>query len=156
MNKKEHLEVQKIYTYQHMSAAELNEVFEKLGVKDGARLFYLLLKSFGLAARVANAAWGFYKEWKSSSSNVTVEEEKLAEALHDYAPDHFGVTNGQLEFAAQCFEEFYNEASGMHTKEEVEELLFAWTSKLHKEVAAANAKAPVSSPKAKKRSPVTS
>ncbi len=133
MTKKEHLQVQQIYKYQEMSSEELVEVFEKLGIKDGARLFYLMLKSFGLAARVANAAWGFYKEWNKKSDGIFREEEHLAEALHDYAPDHFGVPRGSIEYAASCFEQFYNEAAGKATKEEIEELIFAWTKKLREE-----------------------
>ena len=159
MNKKEHLEVQKIYAYQEMSAEELNALFEKLGVKDGARLFYLMLKSFGIASRVANAAWGFYKEWKGQSNGIFTEEERLAEALHDYAPNHFGVPRGNLEFAAQCFESFYNEASTKQTKEEIEELIFQWTKRLRDQIATEQAERQaqvldVERKTAKKRTPV--
>lgn len=130
MTKKEHLEVQKIYEYQGMNLEELNAVFTKLGIKDGARLFYLMLRSFSLAARVANAAWGFYEEWKTTKERALNNEDSLAEALHGYSPDNFGVPSNKYEFAAQCFEQFYNEAAAKETKEEVEELLFEWTKKL--------------------------
>lgn len=131
MTKKEHLEVQKIYEYQGMNLEELSEVFTKLGLKDGARLFYLMLRSFNLAARVANAAWNFYEEWKATKERAfSRTEESLAEALRGYSPDNFGVPTNKYEFAAQCFEQFYNEASIKETKEEVEELLFEWTKKL--------------------------
>lgn len=134
MTKKEHLEVQQIYTYQGMSLEELSTLFTKLGIKDGARLFYLMLRSFSIAARVANSAWGFYKEWKTGSDGILTEEERMAEALHDYSPDNFGVPAGKFEFAAQCFEDFYNEATTKQTKEEVEELLFEWTKKLRAQI----------------------
>lgn len=139
MNKKEYLEVQKIYQYQDFTNEELDELFEKIGIKQGARLFYLMLKSFGIAARVANAAWGFYQEWKNHSNGIFAEEEKLAEALHDYSPDNFGVPGGHLEFAATCFEEFYNQASGK-TKEEIEELIYVWTKRLRDDLAQQRAK----------------
>jgi hypothetical protein len=161
MNKKEHLEVQKIYQYQNFTEEELDELFSRLGIKEGARLFYLMLKSFGIAARVANAAWGFYKEWQNQSNGIFREEEKLAEALHDYAPDHFGVPGGHLDFAATCFEEFYNQASGK-TKEEIEELIFVWTKRLRDDLAAQRAKEAELQEKARqeqakktKRKPVT-
>lgn len=139
MNKKEHLEVQKIYEYQGLTNEELDELFEKIGVKQGARLFYLMLKSFGIAARVANAAWSFYEEWKNQSNGIFREEEKLAEALHDYSPDNFGIPDGHLEYAATCFEEFYNQASGK-TKEEIEELIFEWTKRLRDDLQERRAK----------------
>jgi hypothetical protein len=132
MTKKEFLAVREIYQYQEMTVAEISAVFFQLGVQKGANLFYLMLQSYKITARVASAAYGFFKEWRDKSNGIFAEEERLAEALHDYSPDNFPEFHNfsTLEFAASCFEQFYNEACTKQTKEEVEELIFEWTKKL--------------------------
>ena len=137
MTKKEHLEIQKIYALQSMSARELEEYFSKIG-KDGARLLYLMLRSFQITSRVANAAWGFISKWRTVSvppvSNELYREiEGMQEALHDYSPANFQKSDSTYEFAATCFEEFYNQAETKQTREEVIELIFEWTCRLRSE-----------------------
>jgi uncharacterized protein YdcH (DUF465 family) len=139
MAKKTHLSIQEIYQYQHMDSAQIGAVFFQLGVQKGANLFHMMLKSFQIASRVANAAWGVYE--KMNPTNVSHElasseaMKKLQQALHDYSPDNFHPHLGDLEFAADCFEQFYNEVAELKTKEEVEERLFQWTAQLREKIA---------------------
>lgn len=163
MAKKDHLAIQEIYQYQAMSSAEISSVFFQLGVQKGAIIFHKMLTSFKIAARVANAAWGLYD--KINAGNVshelaTSEDMKnLQQSLHDYSPDNFHPHAGDVEFAADCFEQFFNEAAGLTTKEEMEELLFQWTSKLKAQAAEKAVINPTIQEvvtRAKTRNPVTS
>lgn len=133
MAKKDHLAVQEIYAYQAMSSAEISSVFFQLGVQKGAIIFHKMLTSFKIAARVANAAWGYVKACEEKGLDGPPS---IVQALHDYSPDNFHPHVGDVEFAADCFEQFYNEAATLSTKEEVEELLFQWTARLKNEAAA--------------------
>ena len=144
MAKKDHLAIQEIYQYQAMSSAEISSVFFQLGVQKGATIFHKMLTSFKIAARAANAGWSLLQ---AINGDVTVMSairgdaalhaalKGLQNAMHDYSPDNFHPHAGDVEFAADCFEQFFNEASVLTTKEEVEELLFQWTSKLKAQAA---------------------
>lgn len=139
MTKKTHLAIQEIYQYQDMTAVEISSVFFQLGVQKGAHLFYAMLQSFKIAARAANAGWSLVQLFQQFPSLIGSNElakrlKDVENAFHDYSPDNFHPHLGDVEFAADCFEQFYNEAAGLNTKEEVEELLFQWTAKLRAEV----------------------
>lgn len=62
---------------------------------------------------------------------------EMQDAMSEYAPAHFSPHTVDLKFAAECFEQFYNEMATKQSMGEVEELLFLWTSRLQ-EAAAAN------------------
>ncbi len=142
MNKKDYLAIQEIYQYQDMSESEISAVFFTLGVQRAATLFHLMLQSFKITARVANAGWRLFsvlrtvlkpneKTWIPQTVMAEVEQ-----SLHDYSPDNFRPHIADLEFASACFEQFYNDASTKETKEEIEELIFEWTKKLHEQLEA--------------------
>lgn len=126
--KKNHLSESEIQQYETLTLEEISSVFFKLGVSKGAQLFFVMLQSYRIAARVANAAWGLVQ------SNLQSPEElkRLQQALRDYSPNNFAPHRSDIEFAAECFEEYYNEAAKLMTMEEREELLFQWTAKLHR------------------------
>ena len=142
--KKNHLKIQEIYQYQGMDTAQIGSIFFQLGVQKGADLFYLMLQSFKIAARVANAAWGLFEtlrchpdilEEVDRRADLREELTKVGRALNDYSPDNFAPHMGDLEFAADCFEQFYNEVAALETKEQVEERLFEWTKMLKEKLA---------------------
>lgn len=128
---RKHLSEKEIQQYEGMDSSELGAVFFKLGVSKGAHLFEAMLNSYRIAARVANAAWGYVKALENKDSYNSQEEFKsLERSLNDYSPANFSPHRSDLLFAAECFEAFFNEASGK-TSAEMEEILFQWTSKLH-------------------------
>jgi len=129
--KKSHLTHEEIIAYQELSSAEVSSVFFKLGVQRGAQLFWTMLQSYMIVTRVANAAWAFLKQFDDGDPRSVGEAVKaLRSALHDYAPQHFSPHVADLEFAADCFEQFYDEAAKTSSREEMEELVFKWTERL--------------------------
>lgn len=165
MTKKNHLAIREIYQYQDMDSAQIGSIFFQLGVQKGANLFYLMLQSFKIAARAANAAWRIHQVLREHGTELpwipSSVLDDLQRSLHDYSPDNFHPHLGDLEFAADCFEQFYNEVAVLETKEQVEERLFEWTKTLKEKIGekAAGLEKPTVQEvvsRAKKRSPVTS
>jgi hypothetical protein len=139
---KKYLEESEIQQYEKMDSAEIGSVFFQLGVAKGAQLFFTLLHSYRLAARVANAAFGFVKaakEAEGEEGNKSVGEIKcfaeMEKALHDYSPSNFTPHASDSAYAGECFEAFYEQANAKETKEEVLELIFEWTCRLQEETA---------------------
>lgn len=129
--KKSHLTHEEIIAYQELTAAEVSSVFFKLGVQKGSQLFWLMLQSYMIVTRAANAGWAFLKQLDDGDSRGMGEAAKsLRSAMHDYAPQHFSPHVADLEFAADCFEQFYDEAAKTSSREEMEELVFTWTERL--------------------------
>lgn len=129
--KKSHLSEKEIQQYESMDSAEIGAVFFKLGVSKAGMLFYAMLQSYRIAARVANAAWGYVKALEAKDEYNSREEfTSLERALNDYSPENFSPHRGDAVFAAECFEAFYNESVGK-PQHEAEEILFRWTAKLH-------------------------
>lgn len=150
MTKKEFLAIREIYQYQEMNVAEIREVFFQLDGQKGANLFWLMLQSYKITARVAAAGWRIFQALKSvlkPHEQVWVPPtmmDELEASLADFSPDNFPDFRNAatLEYAAECFEQFYNEACTKTTREEVEELIFEWTQKLRDQIAAKSAGQP--------------
>lgn len=129
--KKSHLTHEEIIAYQELTSAEVSSVFFKLGVQRGAQLFWMMLQSYMIVTRAANAGWTFLKQFDDGDARGMGEAVKaLRSAMHDYAPQHFSPHVADLEFAADCFEQFYDEAARTSSREEMEELVFTWTERL--------------------------
>lgn len=143
--KKDHLKHGEILAYQDLSAADVMKLFADLGTSKGAQLFWLMLQSYKIVTRVANAGWEFVKMLDVGQSKGIAEAVAgLRRALHDYSPENFAPNVGELEYAANCFEQFYDEATKTKTREEMEELVFTWTDKLHNAAKERKAKATTS------------
>jgi len=142
MNKQDHLAEKEIQELEKLDATGIHSVFFQLGVARGADLFRVMLTSYRLAARVANAAWKLVDVMKQTSSAGPEHWAPLQKALADYAPSYFAPHTSDYEFAAKCFEQFYEQACTKPTREEVEELIFQWTIMLQENAAAAGPKIP--------------
>jgi hypothetical protein len=100
---------------QQLEGMDLEMLRTALGAK-AVEKFHLLLKSYRLARKVAYAAWGFMDGDKNG-------QEKLASALHGYAPEHFQEPAADIAVRIDTLMELY-ESSETLTAPEVKELIF--------------------------------
>lgn len=143
MNRKDHLDEKEIQRYEQLSSPEIGAVFCQIGVAKGAQLFTIMLASYRMASRVANAAWDYVKALDSEDVDAAnAAMTRMRRALSDYAPSYFSPHTSDLEFTAACFEQFYEEACTKETREEVEELIFTWTKRIHDQLRATGPRTP--------------
>ncbi len=92
----------------------------------------LLVNSFKIAARVANAAWRTIKKLDATGVERSLHgyreaEQELRAALHDYSPGNWPPAPSQREYAARRLEELYEVASNALTREAVLEKIYEFT-----------------------------
>jgi hypothetical protein len=95
--KRKYLTDPEIQSLASLSSAQLQERLVELGPDETRNLISRLLVSYRLAARVANAAWGFFKAWTKGGGPMSLYEEQLSETLKDYAPTDFPRDQGEIE-----------------------------------------------------------
>jgi hypothetical protein len=82
-----------------------------------------LVRSYRIAATVANGAWKFMKEAeKNAVAPDTIME--LQQALHLYSPENFKPMGFNVELACRSLEEAYNELALLGVKDEILECVF--------------------------------
>lgn len=129
--RKNHLTEAQIREFEAMDAAQIGSVFFQKGVSTAAHLFYQMISSYRIAARVANAVWAYHQALENHDEyNAKEEWANVERALHDYSPGNFSPYRGDIQFAAEYFEALFNEIS-THPLERWEEVLFEWTKRLH-------------------------
>ena len=95
--KKRFLSDPEIQLIRDLSPTQLEEHVVSLSTKGVCELLLRMATSYQLAARVANAAWGFFKTWTNGTGPIAEHEERLYTALQDYAPIDFPRHAGELE-----------------------------------------------------------
>lgn len=89
--------------------------------------FMRLLRSYRLAARVANICWSFIKAFTEEPDNRVLHQaiiEDMASALSDYAPEHFAQPAMEKLHLAEFLEQLFNKMEQARTKEEAIELVY--------------------------------
>jgi hypothetical protein len=127
---------QEIQRLEGMSKEQLVASLKLLSPENQQELIAKLLVSYRTAARVANAAWGF---WQSCGDlghglDTDTESERMNAALHDYAPARFIMPVYVQEWLAEELEYFYNQSLQMGTIEEMQDALFERLDQTHREL----------------------
>jgi hypothetical protein len=123
-----HLPEMDIRRFEAMTPTDLSNTLTVLGPEESVQLLMALLKSYRLAATVANAAWKVSQE--SAKGDITPESFRaMQDSLVAYAPANFPPARVDVDLAAQTLEGIYDEiteasSSGDITGPELLELLF--------------------------------
>jgi hypothetical protein len=91
------------------------------------KFFIRLLRSYRLAARVANAAWRYIEACQSEPLNVELRQcliDDMASALSDYAPASFKQPPMESVHIFETVAKLYDQANELGTREEILELLY--------------------------------
>lgn len=102
------------------------------GTHKSAEKFMGLLRSYRIAAHVANACWALVDDLRAGSGIQPATWERVITALHDYAPNNFPPHAGHVEYAMNVLEALYDRASKAPTREAAVEEIFQWAQELRK------------------------
>jgi hypothetical protein len=89
--------------------------------------FTRLMRSYRLAARVANASWRYIDAYYTDPNNVELFEaliEDLRSSLSDYAPAAFRQPPMELIHRFEDRAKLYDQACELETKEQILEMLY--------------------------------
>jgi hypothetical protein len=134
--RKNHLSNKEIQEFREMDSAQIGSLFFQKGVSTGAKLFHQLLESFEIANRVALAAWGYCKAIGNQDEyNAKEEYSSMEKALSEYSPGNFHPHVSDLQFAAEYFEQMYNEVCTKTALVDAQEVIFEYGARLHEMLA---------------------
>lgn len=112
MPKQTYLPEADIQNYEAMDYGHLSAHLGKLGISKGADLFLALLRSYRIAAHVANAAWGLVKELEAGGPITPETWLRIMRSLHDYSPGNFPPHPGDIEYCCHVLERLYDRMDG--------------------------------------------
>jgi hypothetical protein len=90
-----------------LDEAQMGAFIMQVGTQKSAEKIVTLLRSYRIAAMVANSAWQVMQE--SQAGQITPESwAELQKRLNLYAPAHFPPYRSDLEFLCRSLEELYD------------------------------------------------
>ena len=133
MSRKTFMPEAEIQDLERMTKDALMVLLSAKGPHKIAQLIDALLRSYRLAATVANVAWKLAKEAEHGA--ITPETfEALQAALADYSPGNFAPPRNTLEYACRVLEDLYDRLlatnTPAHTTTTMVECLFNYITEL--------------------------
>lgn len=106
----------KIQELEKYNSAQMSSMIGTIGLQKTSELFITLLRSYRVAASVANAAWRVTKD--AEAGQITGESwQLLQKTLHLYSPGNFRPFKSDLEFYCCKLEELYDYLSQWNNTE---------------------------------------
>ncbi len=107
MTRKTWMKESEIQALEKLDEAQMGAFIMQNGTQKSAEALVTVLRSYRIAAMVANSAWKVMQE--SQAGQITPESwAELQKRLNLYAPAHFPPYRSDLEFLCRSLEELYD------------------------------------------------